>query len=1176
MSYSASPAVRDMFASNVNNTTNYYTILLYTSSEQSENYNTVNSILNTGIDGYTHIKTVIDSGASLHIFIYRHLFDEYKPCVVEIVVADGVVLYSEGVGRIGALYPVLYVPTLKFNLVSVSKLCSIGYNIQFSDSNVSAVAVNNNKLIYEIGYKQANGLYYANMNIIQLPVPVHVAAVTYDISMSEIWHNRLNHANDDRLHMIATIPLAHGFNYSIKRSQATRKFCDACALAKSTRTSPRSTLRTTHVIDPEDISSTQKDTITVDNTNTERVNIPAMLRSRTVLLTKFVMDLKYVAHPSLTKKKHALIITCYTSRYRWLYVMIHKNETVHKLKSFIADIKILKMKLKIYDNLMVFKSDNGGEFVGEESTQMLLDNLVAQELTSPHTPGQNGIAERSNRTIGEATVACMIAAKAPNHLWDYAMMNVLHVENLLPTEVFENKSTPYIQLYNKVPDISYLRVWGCTAYAILPESQRPSFGARAIKGRFIGYEQTSLAYLFYYPTNRTVYKTGHLTFNEDINTIMETEFSIPDLTAITDEYINADNQLILFDDNTETHANDVNNNANININNIIVPNTPATTTPTITQSTHTNVQPRRSTRLQNNTYRDGVNVTVQNALLAFEGGFYDYTIIDTLTDTNVHALTSSTTTSTNVPDLGGRVSTDPTDDEAMRSKDAELWKSAKRKQVEALCKLNTFKVVKQLPQGRKALNYKWVHKIKRDNSRKSRLTVKGCSQRPGEDFEDTFAPVARITLLRLFLSLAVQLKLHIRSYDVDSAFPNAPLDEEIYMKCPPELLEYLGIHEHFDFVQLLRALYGLKQASRQWYKTISSYLLELGFKMSSMDSCIFYYNTDDLTIFVLILLYVDDILIAAKRMQDIISFRDKLQQKFSIKESDTTDYLGQHITYDYDNGILTYDGTAKVALMLKKFGHLAEYTRDTPMDNRVKITKQEEGEQLCDQHLYRSIIGVLMYIAVTSRPDFLYAVSKCAQYMQAPTDRHMILLYDIIAYLRKYTDLKIIYRRHNDIETQNRIISYTDASHGDNDNRRSTGAYLIFFNGGLIAWSSFVQDEASGGGPSESEYKAIYRLAAENRFLSQMMNEFGIIQHSNNIPIMKCDNTAAIKFSHGNSSTSLLRHTDIKYRAVHEWIANKQLTLTYVDTDHQWADILTKPLERATFQRCLVQILTQS
>jgi hypothetical protein len=115
MSYSASPAVRDMFASNVNNTSNYYTILLYTSSEQSENYSTVKSILN--IDGYTHIKTVIDSGASLHIFIYRYLFDEYKPCVVEIVVADGVVLYSEGVGRIGALYPVLYVPTLKFNLV---------------------------------------------------------------------------------------------------------------------------------------------------------------------------------------------------------------------------------------------------------------------------------------------------------------------------------------------------------------------------------------------------------------------------------------------------------------------------------------------------------------------------------------------------------------------------------------------------------------------------------------------------------------------------------------------------------------------------------------------------------------------------------------------------------------------------------------------------------------------------------------------------------------------------------------------------------------------------------------------------------------------------------------------------------------------------------------------------
>jgi transposase InsO family protein len=152
--------------------------------------------------------------------------------------------------------------------------------------------------------------------------------------------------------------------------------------------------------------------------------------------------------------------------------MIHKNETVHKLKSFIADIKILKMKLKIYDNLMVFKSDNGGEFVGEESTQMLLDNLVAQELTSPHTPGQNGIAERSNRTIGEATVACMIAAKAPNHLWDYAMMNVLHVENLLPTEVFENKhvkSNSLHALYVRTPCIlyMYMSVTAVTLFTII-------------------------------------------------------------------------------------------------------------------------------------------------------------------------------------------------------------------------------------------------------------------------------------------------------------------------------------------------------------------------------------------------------------------------------------------------------------------------------------------------------------------------------------------------------------------------------------------------------------------------------------------------------------------------------------------------------------------------------------
>jgi hypothetical protein len=204
-------------------------------------------------------------------------------------------------------------------------------------------------------------------------------------------------------------------------------------------------------------------------------------------------------------------------------------------------------------------------------------------------------------------------------------------------------------------------------------------------------------------------------------------------------------------------------------------------------------------------------------------------------------------------------------------------------QIKSLRNLNTFELIRLLPAGRKSLQYKLVLKVKRDGFNKSRHTVKGCNQRPGADFHDTFSPVAKITLFRLFLAIVVQLKLYMRSFDVDSAFPNAELNEDIFMECPPELLEYLKINADIKFVKLKRALYGLKQASMEWYKTLSAYLIELGFTPSLMDPCTFYRIINGKC--TLILLYVDDILIAATILQDIYIIIQIFRYK--VKESDT-------------------------------------------------------------------------------------------------------------------------------------------------------------------------------------------------------------------------------------------------------------------------------------------------
>jgi hypothetical protein len=161
---------------------------------------------------------------------------------------------------------------------------------------------------------------------------------------------------------------------------------------------------------------------------------------------------------------------------------------------------------------MLFKSDNGGEFKSSDNVSYLAEQLIQQQFTSPYNPHQNGIAERSNRTIAEGTVAMMLHAKAPNHLWTYAMNTRIYIENILPTNVFNNRSSPHHQLFNAIPNISHLRTWGCIAYALVPDSLRSSFGTRAIKGRFVGYEENSLAYTFYFTERKTFHKCGHMYF----------------------------------------------------------------------------------------------------------------------------------------------------------------------------------------------------------------------------------------------------------------------------------------------------------------------------------------------------------------------------------------------------------------------------------------------------------------------------------------------------------------------------------------------------------------------------------------------------------------------------------------------------------------------------------------
>ena len=454
---------------------------------------------------------------------------------------------------------------------------------------------------------------------------------------------------------------------------------------------------------------------------------------------------------------------------------------------------------------------------------------------------------------------------------------------------------------------------------------------------------------------------------------------------------------------------------------------------------------------------------------------------------------------------------------------------------------------------------KWVLKQK-PTKKRARLTTKGCGQIEGSDYFDTFAPVARLAVTRIIFALAVKIRARLYTADIAVAFPNATLEEEIYMKIPDEVRQHLQIVPTFTAIRLGRALYGLKQASREWYKTIATYLQENGYTRLQADSCAFLKDTtlftpgekleflaeikeilgedgyflqsSDQLIWVIV--YVDDLLIMTKDANAYKTIQQILTKQFKITTDVLSQFLGIEVNYTLDAGIL--------------IAHQQNYTRkciadieamvgpilatQTPLPVRVQISSALETDDLCDFTTFRRIVGMLNYLQCATRPDISYSVNQLQQQMHKPSMAHLELALHIVGYLKTSIHFGLRYQR----DANPFLITYCDASNADcADTLRSTYGFLTILQGGPISWKSKRLPSVSPGGTTESEYKGMYFAAQETMYLRQLLSELGFRQHEPTL--IRQDNTSAIKIAHGNVQDTKLKHMKIKYFAVREWIA---------------------------------------
>ncbi|GMF37765.1 unnamed protein product [Phytophthora fragariaefolia] len=359
---------------------------------------------------------------------------------------------------------------------------------------------------------------------------------------------------------------------------------------------------------------------------------------------------------------------------------------------------------------------------------------------------------------------------------------------------------------------------------------------------------------------------------------------------------------------------------------------------------------------------------------------------------------------------------------------------------------------------------------------KARLVSKGYSQRHGIDYEETYSPVASLNSIRASLARFCEDGAIIEQCDVDTAFLYGELDEEIYMELTDGLVEILGDTDDNDedLVCLLeKCLYGLKQASRVWNETIDRHLKSVGFKPTKADPCV--YTRDDNDQRCVVCLYVDDMLIASRDQDVIISVKAQIAEKFKIKELGQARYiLGIEIDYNMEDKTVGICQRAYTEAVIKKFGQEHANPSLIPLDTSVHLTtndepKTDEEKAKMRSKPYRSLIGSLMYLACGTRPDISVAVAKLSRFLGNPGEKHWNTGIKVVKYLLKTKNIGILY----DGALSSKLVAYSDADWaGNRDDRRSVSGMMVMMCGAPVVWrSTFKKTVALSS--TEAEYMAL-------------------------------------------------------------------------------------------------------
>jgi hypothetical protein len=1066
-------------------------------------------------------------------------FDQltYLKTPVAIEVADGKIIQATAVGTIGILEDVYYVPELQRNLISISAFDKKGYGILFENGEVFMRKTSTSE--FELVGLRDGALYEASPDF-EVMYDTHsssscrndfkatecAAMVIEHTSDMDLWHERLAHLGYDNVRHMHKKEVVAGMTV---RDGSFEKdhFCDACATAKATQHSPK----------PELSSYRQQ---------------PGKKRAKKIQVDMYFREVNSdligpMQVQGIDGSRYAITFTEAKSRMRWLYTMKTKDETTQKIKEFRDEIMASGFKLSL------LKTDNGGEFVNDE-----LKNFAAGKFTlrttPPHTPKSNATAERFNRVLGERTRAMLKHKSLPLFLWPEAMKTITYLSNRTTTVSVGNKITTPIELLTGVkPNVSNLRAFGCKAFAYNFDVERKKLDAKAKAGVFVGYDDNSAAYKIYLVKERKIAKSGHVVFNER-GQINWGELVQPALDG--DWYLGL----------TEEGVSEVDDEG-VPLPLVEIPNEIPTDEEIDTLLREGRACAEATAAAGDKAATRGVkrDYRLMHHGANRAGGEKAYSVRETI----LHALKNTM----------ADIEEPKTFNEAINSELKEEWQQAVNCEMISIYKNGVWHEV-NLPLGIKPLTTKWIFKVKRGKQGqvekfKARLCVRGFEQQKGIDFEEVFSPVMRHNSLRTLLSLAAVHDYEIKQMDVRTAFLHGELEEDVFIYAP----EGSGYPPNV-ILKLDKSLYGLKQAPRVFNTTLNDHIQQMGFKRLDTDPCVYIKETANGPIYLAV--YVDDLLIIGKDVDEIDVIKADLSKKFEMDDrGDASFILGMSIERDRAARTLELTQAQYASEVVARFKmNNSKCKQRIPIHPKVKLssedcpTTEEEIRDMANVP-YRSAIGALMYLATCTRPDISYAVSVCASYMHNPGRAHWDIVKGILAYVNETQSRGIIYgSRETSDELMDSVYVYCDADHAGNvDNRRSRTGYVAMLHGGAVSWKTRLQERASISS-TEAEYYAASDAFGEARWFRMFLAELKVYQMRPTVILE--DNESCIKLAQNPVYQYRTKQIDIRHHQLREGVSYKEIIMVYINTKEQVADALTKGLETKGFQdltnRCMMNM----